>query len=133
MIPPEALADLAAALSSVKGACRVTLAVDCDPSGRPASVRVLAPGQHFDPIAIPAPRAAGAPPCHAAGFLRPERRPEPCASLLRRMRPAGESVLGAVDERGTLYPDQPLLVHAVGSRGITAGPGGEIRSGPSTP
>jgi hypothetical protein len=81
-LPPEVLSDLAAALASVRGACRVTLAVDCDPSGRPASVRVLAPGWHSLPIAIPAPRAAGAPPCHAAEPVLAMSRPEPCASLL---------------------------------------------------
>jgi hypothetical protein len=81
-LPPEVLSDLAAALASVRGACRVTLAVDCDPSGRPASVRVLAPGWHSLPIAIPAARPLAAPSCHAAELVRVTSRPEPCASLL---------------------------------------------------
>jgi hypothetical protein len=81
-LPPELVAELAAALAGTTGAGRVSLAIDCDPSGRPTSWRVVAPGHESHPRLFPAGWRLLAPSCLSAAFLRPESRPRPRAGVL---------------------------------------------------
>jgi hypothetical protein len=86
-LPPEAQTYLAGALATVRahGAGRVVLAIDCDPAGKPSAYRVTAPGYDSGSRLIAPARPLAGAQGHAAGFLRPESRPEPCARLLAAM------------------------------------------------
>lgn len=81
-IPPALEAEFVAVLAAQEVAGRCLLAIDCDPSGRPVSGRVLAPGYSGRPHLFPPARPLPGLSCLVAAMRELQRRPRPGAGVM---------------------------------------------------